>query len=74
MKKNNGSQITNLETNQANMGASLKTFPSDLENNPKDCMAITLRTGKELGDSKEVKNEKVKIEKEEVKWTRMRKK
>ena len=30
-------------------------------------MAISLRSGKELGDSKEVENEKVEIEKEKVK-------
>ena len=43
------------------------SFLSDMEKNPKDCMAITLRSGKELGDSKDVENEKVEIEKEEVK-------
>ena len=85
MKKNNDTQIANLETCQANMGTSLKnletqvgrlahfmkesssrSFPSDTENNPKDCMAITLRSGKELGNSKEVENEKVETEKQEV--------
>ena len=50
--------------------SSSKSFPSDMENNPKDCMAITLRSGKELGDSKEVENEKVEIEKEEVKMNK----
>ena len=36
-----------------------RPFPSDMENNPKECMASTLRSGKELGDSKEVENEKL---------------
>ena len=37
-------------------------FPSDIKKNPKDCMAVTLRSGKELESIKE--NEKRKIEKE----------
>ena len=38
-----------------------------MENNPNECIAITLRSGKEVGDSKEAENEKVEVEKEEVK-------
>ena len=67
-----------METNQANMGASLKnletqggqlahsmkdnssiSFSSDTKKNPKDCMAITLWSGKKLGNSKEAKNKKI---------------
>ena len=51
--------------------SSFKSIMSDMEKNSKDCMAITLRNGKDLGDYKEVENvkvgnEKVEIEKEEV--------
>ena len=60
--------------------SSSKSFLSDMDKNPKDCMAITLRSGKDLGDSKElgnskkvekkkVENEKVEVEKEENKST-----
>ena len=77
MKKNNDSQIVNLEMTQVNMGASLKnlktqmgklahstkesssrSFPSDTEKNPKDCMAITLRSEKDLEDEKGLGNSK----------------
>ena len=43
--------------------SSSRSFPSDTEKNPKECMNITLRSGKELGDSKEVENEKVENDK-----------
>ena len=36
-------------------------FPSDSKKNPKDCMAVTLRSGREL---KERENEKKKTEEE----------
>ena len=28
------------------------TFPSDTQNNPKDCMAVQLRSGKEVGNNR----------------------
>ena len=28
------------------------TFPSDTQNNPKDCMAVQLRSGKEAGNNR----------------------
>ena len=34
--------------------SSSRSFPSDTKKNPKDCMAITLRSGKELRDSKDL--------------------
>ena len=45
--------------------SSFRYFPSDTKKNLKDCLAITLRSGKELrdgkelGNSKKAKNEKV---------------
>ena len=38
-------------------------FPSDTKKNPKDCMVVTLRSGREIKSIKE--EEKKKIEKEE---------
>ena len=67
----------NLETHQANMGESMKNLetqvgqltqpmkPSDIEKKFKDCMVITLWSGKELGDSKNVESEIVEAEKED---------
>ena len=46
--------------------SSLRSFPNDKEKNPKEWMSITLRSGKELGDSKVVENEKLENEKVEV--------
>ena len=39
------------------------SFPSDTKKNPKDCMAITLRSGKELRNSKNAENRKAENEK-----------
>ena len=49
------------------------SFPSDKEKNPKECKAITLRSGKELGDLKEVEKEKVEVENEESKVDKIEK-
>ena len=38
------------------------TFPSDTQKNPKDCMAIQLRSGKDLSSNKEAEAEKEKTE------------
>ena len=38
--------------------SSSRSFPSDTEKNPKDCMAITVRSGKEVRDGKELGNSK----------------
>ena len=42
-----------------------KSFPSNTEKNPKDCIVVTLWSGKEHGDSKEVEGETVETEKED---------
>ena len=39
--------------------SSSRSFPSVMEKNPKDWMAITLWSGKELGNSKIAENEKM---------------
>ena len=38
--------------------SSSRYFLSDTERNPKDCMTITLQSGNELGNSKNVENVK----------------
>ena len=38
------------------------TFPSDTQKNPKDCMEIQLRSGKDLNRNKETEAEKVETE------------
>ena len=42
-------------------------FPSDIKKNPKDCMVVTLRSGKEIESGKEEEKKKTeKVEKEET--------
>ena len=36
----------------------MNAFPSDTQKNPKDCMAVQLRSGKEMSSNREKKNEK----------------
>ena len=43
------------------------TFPSDTQKNPKDCMAIQLRSGKDLSSNKRTeRKEETEVEKEET--------
>ena len=58
-----GASLKILETQMGQLAQSLrkdppKSFPSDTKKNPKQWMAITLRTGRELDRPK--KNEKTK--------------
>ena len=47
---------------------SKSTFPSDTQKNPKDCMAIELRSGKDLSNNKRTeRREEIEAEKEETK-------
>ena len=62
--------LKSLETQLGQLAQSFKqnsskSFPSDTKKNPKECMAITLRRGGELDDSKEVKQQ-VEVEKKNV--------
>ena len=67
---NMGAMIKNLETQIGQLAIaaqeqSSRTFPSDTEKNPRECKAITLRSGKELEETrgeqklKEIASEKV---------------
>ena len=63
--------VKNLETQMGQIAQSLKpssskSFPGDIEKNPKWFMAITLRSGRELDDSKGVKQQ-VEVENEKEK-------
>ena len=43
------------------------TFPSDTQKNPKDCMAVQLRSGKEVGNNnKKERKEETDAEQEET--------
>ena len=48
--------LKNLETQVGQLASTLKnktndTFPSDTQKNPRDCMAVQLRSGKEVSSS-----------------------
>ena len=50
---NTNASLKNLETRVGQLALSMQnqsknSFPSDTSKNPKDCMAVTLRSGKEL--------------------------
>ena len=73
---NTDASLKNLETQVGQLALSLQkqskdTFPSDTKKNPKDCLAITLRSGKELQEIK--KNEKEARSKEAIKEERNQK-
>ena len=64
--------MKNLEIQMGKMAQSpkqnsLKSFPSDTKTNPKQCMVVTLRSGRELDDSIEVKRQaEIEIEEKNV--------
>ena len=64
---NTNASMKNLETRVGQLALNMQnqsrdSFPSDTKKNPKDCMEITLRSGKELKNIEEEK--KKQIEKE----------
>ena len=63
--KNLETQVGQLATNMPNQNKG--TFPSDTQKNPKDCMAIQLRSGKDLSSNKKTKRkEETEAEKEDT--------
>ena len=59
---NTNASLKNLETQVGQLAFSLQkqskdTFPSDTQKNPKDCLVVTLRSGKEHQESKRKKEE-----------------
>ena len=56
-QKNTSASLKNLETQVGQLALNMPnqskgTFPSDTQKNPKDCMAIQLRSGKEVSNNK----------------------
>ena len=65
-KKN--ASLKNLETQVGQLGLAIQNkskdaFLSDRKKNPKDCMAITLRSGREMKEREENEKNMAKIEK-----------
>ena len=69
-KKNASASLKNLETQVGQLALNMPnqskgTFPSDTKKNPKDCMAIQLRSGKDLSSNKKTeRKEETEAEKE----------
>ena len=69
---NTGASLKNIETQVGQLAMNMEnqnkgTFPSDTQKNPKDCMAIQLRSGKEVSsNSRKEKKEKTDEEEEET--------
>ena len=69
---NTNASLKNLETQVGQLALTLENhnknaFPSDTKKNPKDCMAVQLRSGRELSSSRA--EEKEKTDKKEEKAT-----
>ena len=64
-QKNTSASLKNLETQVGQLALNMLnqskgTFPSDTQKNPKDCMAVQLRSGKEVGNnSKKERKEEI---------------
>ena len=66
-QKNTSASLKNLETQVGKLTLNVPNqnkgiFPSDTQKNPKDCMEIQLRSGKDLSSNKETEAEKEKTE------------
>ena len=72
-QKNTSASLKNLETQVGQLALNVPnqnkgTFPSDTQKNPKDCMAIQLRSGKDLSSNKKTEGkEENEAEKEKTK-------
>ena len=65
---NTNASLKNLETQVGQLSIAMQNqskdaFPKDTKKNPKDCMVVTMRSGREIESKKE--EEKRKTEKEE---------
>ena len=66
-QKNTSASLKNLETQVGKLALNVPNqnkgnFPSDTQKNPKDCMAIQLRSRKDLSSNKETEAEREKTE------------
>ena len=71
-QKNTSASLKNLETQVGQLALNMPnqnkgTFPTDTQKNPKDCMAIQLRSGKDLNRNKETDAEKEETDAEKEK-------
>ena len=71
-QKNTSASLKNMETQVGQLALNMPnqskgTFPSDTQKNPKDCMEIQLRSGKEKGNNrKKERKEETEAEQEET--------
>ena len=71
-QKNTSASLKNLETQVRQLALNVPnqnkgTFPSDTQKNPKDCMVIQLRSGKDLSSNKKTEGtEETEVEKEKT--------
>ena len=71
-QKNTSASLKNLETHVGQLALNMpnqykETFPSDTQKNPKDCMKIQLRSGKDLSSNKKTEGkEETEAEKEKT--------
>ena len=71
-QKNTSASLKKLETQVRKLALNIPnqskgTFPSDTQKNPKDCMAVQLRSGKEVGNnSRKERKEKTDVDQEET--------
>ena len=61
---NTNATLKNLETQVRQLALAVQnqsrnSFPSDTKKNPKDCMVVTLRNGKELKSRNEVEMKQI---------------
>ena len=66
---NKNASLKNLETQVRHLALAIQnqsrdSFPSDTKKIPKDCMVVTLRSGKELEGREEAKKKKNEVETE----------
>ena len=62
-QNNTSASLKNLKTQVGQLALSMPnqrkcTFPSDTQKNPKDCMAVQLRSGKEVGKNSKKERKK----------------
>ena len=60
---NTNASLNNLETQVGQLALTLQNqnknaFPSDIQKNPKDCMTVQLRIGKEMSNNRAKEKEK----------------
>ena len=68
---NTNDSLKNFETQVGQLALAMQNksrdfFPSDTKKNPKDCMAITMRSGKELQEREETEKKKNEAETEKA--------